>query len=80
MKGNKGIKINRLSIKVLALSCGIWSAAQLGFVPCGFSADDPSVKGKWGPVLDWSTNFTGGGRNVAVHLVLLPTGKIIMYP
>jgi len=81
MKGNKGIKINRLSIKVLAVSCGIWSAAQLGFVPSGFSLPpDPSVYGKWGPVLDWSTNFTGGGRNVAVHLVLLPTGKLIMYP
>src|SRR6266566_6769684 len=81
MKGIKVIKINRLSIKVLALSCGIWSAAQLGFVPSGFSAD-PSVIGQWEqPVLDWSSNFRNtDGHNVAVHLVALPTGKVIMYP
>jgi hypothetical protein len=82
MKANKVIKINRLSIKVLALSCSIWSAAQLGFVPSGFSLPpDPSVYGKWGPVLNWNTNgYAFSGRNVAVHLVVLPTGKVIMWP
>src|SRR5436190_3953129 len=86
MKENKVIKINRFSIKVLALSCAIWSAALLGFAPSGLSADPPSVIGQWGDVMDWRTGATNSnpntqsGRNVAVHLVLLPTGKLIMYP
>src|SRR5690242_710778 len=78
MKANKVSKINRLSIKVLALSCCIWSAAQLGFLPS--AVGQPSATGQWGPVLDWSTNYLGSGHNVAIHLVVLPTGKVIMYP
>ena len=81
MKANKVSKINRLSIKVLALSFGIWSAAQLGFVPSGYGADpDPSVEGQWGKVLkEVTTNpavYTFKGDEVYIRAkVIESNGK-----
>lgn len=80
------IKINRPLVRGLALSSGIWSAAQLGFLPSVVGqqacppSNNPSQFGQWGQVLDWRGNFSGSGHNAAVHLVVLPTGKVIMIP
>ncbi|HZJ47224.1 MAG TPA: galactose oxidase-like domain-containing protein, partial [Pyrinomonadaceae bacterium] len=50
-----------------------WCIFLVGTLTCpSIKAQDPSVVGQWGPVLNWPI--------VAVHAHLLPTGKVLFYP